>query len=60
MAFAIKSSTGDFRTLDKLLLSVDAVSDYMTGSTGISNEQGIKISDIVFEILGDIETDLSE
>ena len=60
VAFAIKSSTGDFRTLDKLLLSVDAVSDYMTGSTGISNEQGIKISDIVFEILGDIETDLSE
>ena len=57
---AIKSSTGDFSTLDKLVISVEAASDCTTGSSAISAFQGIKISDIVLDITGDIETDLSE
>ena len=57
---AIKSSTGDFSTLDKLVILVEAASDCTTGSSAISAFQGIKISDIVLDITGDIETDLSE
>ena len=60
VVIAINSSTGDFSTLDKLVISVEAASDCMTGSAAISALQGIKISDIVFDITGDIETDLSE
>ena len=60
VVIAIKSSTGDFSTLDKLVISVEAASDCTTGSAAISALQGIKISDIVFDITGDIETDLSE
>ena len=60
VVIAIKSSTGDFSTLDKLVISVEAASDCTTGSAAISALQGVKISDIVFDITGDIETDLSE
>ena len=60
VVIAINSSTGDFSTLDKLVISVEAASDCTTGSAAISALQGIKISDIVFDITGDIETDLSE
>ena len=60
VVIAINSSTGDFSTLDKLVISVEAASDCTAGSAAISALQGIKISDIVFDITGDIETDLSE
>ena len=58
IAFAIKSKTGDFGALDKLLLNIKAATDHTSGSVGLKGEQGIKISDIVFEIAGDIEVDL--
>ena len=58
--FEIKSSTGDFSTLDKLELSVEAASDHTTGSASLMSEQGIKISDIILEINADIETDLDD
>lgn len=60
VTFLINSKTGDFSTLDKLLLTVEAVSDHATGPVGLQSEQGILVTDIVFEITGDIETDLSE
>ncbi|MBE6286135.1 MAG: hypothetical protein E7093_06825 [Bacteroidales bacterium] len=57
---AIKSATGDFSTLDKLALKINAASDHTTGSSSLNAEQGVKISNIVFDIVGDIETDLDE
>ncbi|MBR3615956.1 MAG: hypothetical protein IKL56_04955 [Bacteroidaceae bacterium] len=57
---AIKSATGDFSTLDKLALKIKAASDHTTGSSSLNAEQGVKISNIVFDIVGDIETDLDE
>lgn len=57
---AIKSATGDFSTLDKLALKINAASDHTTGSSSLNAEQGVKISNIVFDIVGDIETDLDD
>ena len=60
VVLAIKSATGDFSTLDKLALKIKAASDHTTGSSSLNAEQGVKISNIVFDIVGDIETDLDE
>ncbi|MBP3409053.1 MAG: hypothetical protein J6K83_07905 [Bacteroidaceae bacterium] len=60
VVLAIKSATGDFSTLDKLALEIKAASDHTTGSSSLNAEQGVKISNIVFDIVGDIETDLDE
>lgn len=60
IAFAIKSKTGDFGALDKLLLSIKAATDHTSGSAGLKGDQGIKISDIVLEVAGDVEIDLSK
>ncbi len=60
IVLSIKSASGDFSMLDMLSLSIEAATDHTTGSAGLMGEQGIKIEDIVLEIVGDIETDLSE
>ncbi len=60
VVLAIKSATGDFSTLDKLALEINAASDHTTGASSLNAEQGISISNIVFDIVGDIETDLDD
>lgn len=57
--FAIKSKSGDISSLDGLAFSLEAASDHTTGAA-IKGEQGIKISNIVFEVSGDIEADLKD
>ena len=59
-SFAIKSKSGDISSLDGLAFSLEAASDHTTGSAAISGEQGIKISNVVFEVSGDIEADLKD
>lgn len=58
-AFSIKSRSGDISALDGLAFSLVAASDHTTGAA-LKGEQGIKISNIVFEVSGDIEADLSD
>lgn len=52
--FAIKSKNNDISLLDKLALTIEAASDHTTGSVGLAGGQGIKISNIVFEVSGDL------
>lgn len=52
----IRSKTGNFSELDKLSFSIVAAADHTAGSIGLMGEQGIKISNIVFEVSGDFET----
>ena len=59
-SFAIKSKSGDISSLDGLAFSFEAASDHTTGSAAINGEQGIKISNVVFEVSGDIEADLKD
>lgn len=59
-AFSIKSRSGDISALDGLAFSLVAASDHTTGAAALKGEQGIKISNIVFEVSGDIEADLSD
>ena len=54
-AFAIKSKKGDISSLDGLAFTLVAASDHITGSAAIKGEQGIKVSNIVLEISGDVE-----
>ena len=56
--FEIDSRSGDLSILDKLDLSIAATSNHVTGSVGLKGSQGIKISDIVLILKGDIETEL--
>lgn len=58
--FAIKSKSGDISSLDGLAFSVKAAADHTTGAAALKGEQGIKISNIVFEVSGDIETDFGK
>ena len=58
--FAIKSKSGDISSLDQLALSLVAATDHVTGSEALKGEQGIKISNIVFEVSGDIEMDFGK
>ena len=56
--FAIRSASGDISSLDRLAFTIEALSNSVTGSVGLKGEQGVKISNIVFEVSGDIEVDL--
>ncbi len=56
--FSIKSASGDISSLDRLAFTIEALSNSVTGSVGLKGEQGVKISNIVFEVSGDIEVDL--
>ena len=56
--FAIRSASGDISALDRLAFTIEALSNSVTGSVGLKGEQGVKISNIVFEVSGDIEVDL--
>lgn len=58
--FEISNKTGNLSALDKLVMSVEATSNNTTGSAGLASGQGLKISNIVFEISGDLEVDLSK
>ena len=58
--FAIKSAKGDITSLDKLAFSIEAASTSAIGSVGLKGEQGIKISNIVLEVSGDVEVDLGK
>jgi hypothetical protein len=58
--FSIKSASGDISSLDRLAFTIEALSNSVTGSVGLKGEQGVKISNIVFEVSGDIEVDLSK
>lgn len=60
LSFTIKSKGGDISLLDKLAMTLDVVSDHTVGSAGLKGEQGMKMTNVVFEISGDIETDLGE
>ena len=60
LAFAIKSKGGDISLLDKLALTVEAVSNHTAGSAALAGGQGIKMSNIVVEISGDVEMDLKD
>ena len=58
--FVIKSASGDITSLDKLAFSIEAASGVAVGTVGLKGEQGIKISNIVLEVSGDIEVDLGK
>ena len=58
--FEIKSKSGDISSLDGLAFSLKAASDHTTGAAALKGEQGIKLSNIVLEVSGDIEADLKD
>lgn len=58
--FKISSRSGDISALDQLAFSIEATSGTVSGGVGLKGGQGIKITDIVFEVGGDIEVDFSE
>jgi hypothetical protein len=43
-----------------LAFSIEATSTSAIGSVGLKGEQGIKISNIVLEVSGDVEVDLGK
>lgn len=54
-SFAIKSKSGNISSLDKLAMTIEATSNSTTGSAGLASGQGLKISNLVFEVSGDVE-----
>ncbi len=58
--FEIKSKSGEISSLDGLAFSLKAASDHTTGAAALKGEQGIKLSNIVLEVSGDIEADLKD
>lgn len=58
--FGIKSKKGDISSLDGLAFSLEAATDHTVGTAAIKGELGIKISNIVFEVSGDIEMDFGK
>lgn len=56
--FKISSNKTDISVIDKLGMSITAATDHVSGSVGLKGCQGIKISDIVIILKGDIETEL--
>ena len=60
LVFEIKSKSGDISSLDGLAFSLKAASDHTTGAAALKSEQGVKLSNIVLEISGDIEADLKD
>ena len=59
-SFAIKSTKGNISSLDKLVFVVEAASDHTTGAAALKGEQGIKLSNIVLEVEGDVEMDFGK
>ncbi|MBO7204461.1 MAG: hypothetical protein J6V29_05845, partial [Bacteroidales bacterium] len=53
--FAIKNDNGDISSLDKLAMTIEATSNSTTVSACLEGKQGLKISNLVFEVSGDIE-----
>lgn len=60
LVFEIKSKSGDISSLDGLAFSLKAASDHTTGAAALKSEQGVKLSNIVLEVSGDIEADLKD
>ena len=58
--FAIKSNTADISSLDQLAFYVEAASNHTIGTSALKGTQGIKVSNIVFEVSGDIEMDFGK
>ncbi len=58
--FAIKSRSGDLSALDKLAFTLEALVDHTEGGVSLKQEQGLQLSDIVIEVSGDIEANLTE
>ena len=58
--FGIKSKKGDISSLDGLAFSLEVATDHTVGTAAIKGEQGIKISNIVFEVSGDLEMDFGK
>ena len=58
--FAIKGNIADILSLDQLAFSLEASSNHTIGTSALRGSQGIKVSNIVFEIAGDIEMDLND
>ena len=58
--FAIKGNIADILLLDQLAFSLEASSNHTIGTSALRGSQGIKVSNIVFEIAGDIEMDLND
>ena len=59
--FGIKSKSCDISFLDGLAFSLEAATDHTIGAAAtIKGEQGLKISNIVFEVSGDIEVDFDK
>lgn len=59
--FSIKSEKADISELDKLAFSIEAATtDHTVGGKSLRDTQGIKISNIVFEVGGDIAIDLKK
>lgn len=60
LVFEIKSKSGDISSLDGLAFSLKAANDHTTGAAALKSEQGVKLSNIVLEVSGDIEADLKD
>ena len=58
VTLVVKSKGRSLSTLDKVVLVVKATSDVTVGAVGLRIDQGVKISNIVIEAKGDIETEL--
>lgn len=58
--FAIKGNIADILLLDQLAFSLEASSNHTIGTSALRGSQGIKVSNIVFDIVGDIEMDLND
>ena len=58
--FGVKSGSGDLSALDKLAFSIEAWVDETVGGVAFAKEQGIQISNIVIEVSGDIETNMTK
>jgi hypothetical protein len=58
--FGIKSRSGDISSLDGLAFSLKAATDHTVGAAALKGEQGVKISNIVLEVSGDIEMDFGK
>lgn len=60
LTIAVSSKKLNLSALDKMIFTIETLTDRMLGSEGLKGEQGLKISDIVFEVAGDIEMDFNE
>ena len=56
----LKGIAGQVTELDKLLFTIETSADHTEGGVALKPEQGIRISNIVLEVAGDIEMDLNK